>query len=196
MKKLQSIMPIANIPSVMEHGILCHTLAGILPHDSVAMQSAQEKRAGIKLPDGRPLHDFANVYFHARNPMIYKRRPEAAKLCVLQISEDVLKLKDVWVSDGNAASAGYTKFCRVEEMHDKLEWEIIYAQSWCHKGTNIADPVKKRIKQAEALVYECIHPKFIQGAYVIDLIRKQKLEDVGFELPIEISADLFFKSVN
>lgn len=191
-KEFQCIMPIENIPTVLEHGIVCHTLAEVLPHESVAMESAQEKRAKIQLPDGRPLHDFANVYFHARNPMMYKRRPQAGRLCILQISKEILNIEGVWVSDGNATSAQYVKFCRPAEMDDHLNYEMIYAQRWTETYSPYGSE-RKHAKCAEALVPDEIAPKYITGAYVIDEIRKQQLADKGFNKPITIDADLFFK---
>lgn len=38
------IMPLANVPSVLRHGILSNERAAKLVHHSVAMQAVQEKR--------------------------------------------------------------------------------------------------------------------------------------------------------
>jgi len=40
--ELHFIAPIANLPPIMEHGILCHKCAGQLEHHSVAMAEIQE----------------------------------------------------------------------------------------------------------------------------------------------------------
>lgn len=188
-------MPIENIPSVLQHGILCHALAGALPHTSIAMEAAQEKRDQIELPDGRPLHEFANVYFHARNPMMYLRRSEAGSLCVLQVSPGILDIPGVWVSDGNAASRNYVKFHRPTEMASSLNFDLIFARWWVETFTPFGSE-RKHAKCAEALVPDEILPNYITGAYVIDLIRKQKLEGKGFNMPITIDPDLFFKPVS
>jgi hypothetical protein len=65
------IMPLENIPSVLEHGILSHERMASLPHRSVAMQGVQERRDLKQVPGGLKLHQYANLYFHARNPMLY-----------------------------------------------------------------------------------------------------------------------------
>jgi hypothetical protein len=68
----QCIMPIGNVPSVMEHGILSYERAARLEHHSVAMQEIQDKRDQKQVPSGLRLHQYANLYFHARNPMLFR----------------------------------------------------------------------------------------------------------------------------
>ena len=55
------------------------------------------------------LHEYANLYLCARNPMLYKRRESHGTLCVLRVSTDVLDLPGVVLTGGNAAS-DYTAF--------------------------------------------------------------------------------------
>lgn len=78
--ELHCIMPLANVPSVMAQGILSYERAAKLPHHSVAMQPVQDKRDQKQVPGGLKLHQYANVYFHARNPMLFKRKDEALPL--------------------------------------------------------------------------------------------------------------------
>lgn len=185
-------MPIENIPSVLKHGILCHILAEALPHKSIAMKSAQEKRSEILLPDKRPLHEFANVYFHARNPMMYLRRSHAVSLCVLQVSPKILMIEGCWVSDGNAASRKYVRFYKPSEMDSKLNYDMIFARRWTDCYTPFGSE-RKHAECAEVLVPDEITPDHITGAYVVDLIRQQMLADNGFNKPITVDPDLFFR---
>jgi len=46
------------------------------------MEDVQEKREQKHVPGGLKLHQYANLYFHARNPMLYKRKTEINNLCV------------------------------------------------------------------------------------------------------------------
>lgn len=101
--ELQCIMPVKNIPSVLKHGILSNERAAKLPHDSVAMTEAQKRRDPKQVPGGLRLHQYANLYFHARNPMMYSRQEKAPDLCVLCVALEVLQLKGVVVADRNAA---------------------------------------------------------------------------------------------
>lgn len=91
--ELHCIMPIENLMSVMKEGILSHELAAKLKHHSVALQPVQDKRDKKQVPGGLRLHQYANLYFHARNPMMFKRKDTASELCVLQVSTMVLPLR-------------------------------------------------------------------------------------------------------
>jgi hypothetical protein len=102
-------MPLINIPSVLKNGILSHERAAKLSHVSVAMAEIQERRDVKQVPGGQKLHQYANLYFHARNPMMYKRLGQAADLCVLRVSCDVLGLPGVVLCDQNASS-DYVRF--------------------------------------------------------------------------------------
>ena len=66
-------MPMGNIASVMTHGILSYERASKLAHHSVAMQAIQDRRDQKYVPRGLRLQQYANLYFHARNPMMFKR---------------------------------------------------------------------------------------------------------------------------
>ena len=48
--ELHCIMPMANIGSVMSHGILSYDRAAKLEHHSVAMQPVQDKRDQKQVP--------------------------------------------------------------------------------------------------------------------------------------------------
>jgi hypothetical protein len=78
-------------------------------HQSVAMQEVQERRDQKHVPGGLKLHQYANLYFHARNPMLYKRKGEVANLCVLRISTEVRHIVGVVMTDRNASS-DYVRF--------------------------------------------------------------------------------------
>jgi hypothetical protein len=54
--EFQCIMPIANIPSVLLHGILSHERAAKLKHHSAAMQAIQDLRDQKQVPGGLKLH--------------------------------------------------------------------------------------------------------------------------------------------
>lgn len=102
----------------MERGILSYENAAKFKHDSVALQPVQDKRGQKQVPGGLRLHQYANLYFHARNPMLFKRKDEAPALCVLRISTQVLRLNGTVISDQNAAS-DYVRF-----LHPS-QWELL-----------------------------------------------------------------------
>lgn len=123
--ELHCIMPIANLGSVMAHGVLSYERAARLPHQSVAMQPVQDRRDQKQVPGGLKLHQYANLYFHARNPMLFKRLSEAGTLCILRVSTAVLALAGTVISDQNAAS-DYVRFYHPSQCQG-LDFDEIFA---------------------------------------------------------------------
>ena len=184
-------MPIGNIPSVLKHGILSHDLARKLSHFDVSMMEVQDRRDKIQVPGGLSLHCYANLYFDARNPMMYKRLAQVESLCVLSVSIDVLKLSGAMITDQNAAS-DYVRFYSPTELNN-LPFDRIFAEDWRHPDDEIAYWQHKSQKCAEVLAPNVIPTDFIQKAYVVNEIAKIKLSATGFPKSIEITPKLFFR---
>ncbi len=188
--EFQCIMPMENIPSVMVHGILSHEQASKLAHVTVAMQAIQDKRDKKHVPGGLKLHQYANLYFHARNPMMSKRRNEASKLCVLRVASRVLGIRGAVITDQNAAS-DYVRFYAPDQI-GLLDLDIIFARNWKHPGDLINEWRHSSAKCAEVLIPQKIPPELIEGAFVLNSVSKQSLIAVDFPHLITIDADLFF----
>ena len=185
------IMPLVNIHSVMQYGILSYDRASKLPHHSVAMQPVQERRDEKQVPGGLKLHRYANLYFDARNPMMYKRKDEANDLCVLKISVGVLELSGTVITDCNAAS-NYVRYLAPSQT-DVLDFDDIYALDWRHPNSPGRYYQHKSRKCAEVLVPHGVPPKYIEGAYVVDRDAITRLAALGFHAAIEINVTLFFR---
>jgi hypothetical protein len=192
--ELHCIMPMANIASVLQLGILSYERAAKLPHHSVALQPVQERRDQKQVPGGLKLHHYANLYFHARNPMLYKRLGEAATLCVLQVSVDIFGLPGVVITDCNAAS-GYARYLAPTQWQ-LLDFDDIYALDWRHPGDSPRYYQHRSRKCAEVLVPDRVESRFLRGACVMDAQAEQRLRGLGFGLPIRIDPVLFFKGTN
>ena len=189
--ELHCIMPIGNVPSVLEHGILSHARAARLRHRSVAPQPVQDRRDGKSAPQGLKLHQYANLYFHARNPMMVLRKEEAPVLCVLRVSTAVLEQDGVVITDCNAASS-YVRFLAPSQWKG-LNFDDIYAMVWTHPENEDREFQHKSRKCAEVLVPNSVEPRFLTGAYVVDAEAERVLAELGFRLPIEINPVLFFR---
>lgn len=183
------IMPMANMPSVMEHGILSCERAAKLPHQSVALQPVQNRRDRKRVPGGLKLHQYANLYFDARNPMLCKRLGE--ELCVLQVSTQVLDKAGTVITDQNAAS-DYVRFLAPSQW-DQLNFDAIFAADWRHPDDQIAYWRHKSRKCAEVLVQHCVPPEFLTGAYVADESDEASLTSLNCPLPITVRSSLFFR---
>lgn len=191
LNELHYIAPIRNVPLIMQDGILSHNRAKRIRHQSVAISEIQEKRARKVVPGGSPLHDYVNLYFCARNPMLYRLQKRHSELCVLQIDIHILDLPQVVITDGNAAS-GYTRFSPSPNGLEGLEYSAIFAEWWTHPDQRIEWENKRR-KCAEVLVPNKITPDYILGAYVSCETSQQQLLACGFSLPITIDGFLFFR---
>lgn len=190
--ELHCIMPITNMPSVLANGILSYERAARLRHASVAMQPVQDRRDQTRVPQGLRLHQYANLYFHARNPMLYKRRGEAGSLCVLRVSLDVMAISGVVITDSNAAS-GYARFLHPSQSR-LINFDDVLAETWTHPDDPRRYYQHKSRKCAEVLVPHRIAPELVRGAYVIDAATRTRLALSAPRLPITVDPVLFFRS--
>jgi hypothetical protein len=151
--ELHFITAILNVPSILQHGILSHNeiKQRRLEHVSVAMQEIQDRRDKVTVPGNRKLHDFTNLYFNARNPMMFTRQEQHRDLCVLRISKSILRERGVVISDRNA-SGGYARFAAYPDGLLAIDCETVFARSWNHPDDFFAHWRHKAAMCAEVLV--------------------------------------------
>jgi hypothetical protein len=194
--ELHYITHFENIISIRQGGILSHNQAESIPHNSVADEIIQSRRRSKSVPGGRHLHDYVNLYFHGRNPMLFKLKHKYgySQLCVLSISPEVLNLSRVIITSCNASS-DYALFKPAPEGLDIVDEELVFARYWTHPD-QFEKWRRASIKCAEVLVPDCVDKEFISKAYVSCRDSKIMLErimrDAGLNLNVEINADLFF----
>jgi hypothetical protein len=188
--ELHYITPVANLGSIKNHGILSHIRAAAKQHETVADQAIQDMRAKVRLPDGSRLHTYANLYFHARNPMMFKRLDRRHELCVLRISSDILDSEGVVITDRNAASP-YVRWAKAPAGLAIVDREMTYAPDWRHP-----DPIeywrRKSHKCAEVLVPDRVEPGFIFGGYALDKSICESCSITGCGEDWVSNPDLFF----
>jgi hypothetical protein len=189
--ELHYITSIQNVPSILKRGILCHRDAERIDHETIAMSEIQERRANKVVPNGGLLHTYVNLYFCARNPMMYKRAARHRELCVLQIDSEILDLPSVVITDGNAASS-YTRFWPSPQGIEKIDFDSVFAENWMD-GDQIMQWRKASRKCAEVLVPYSVDRKYVRGAYVSGPEARKNLEETGLDLPIAIDPPLFFR---
>jgi len=189
--ELHYITPIANVPSILQLGILSHARAQRLQPQSVAMQVIQDRRARVTVPGGRKLHEYANLYICARNPMMYKRQAQHQDLCVLRIRPEVIDLPGVVITDGNA-SGQYVRFAAAPEGLRIVDRELTFAEFWTDPNL-IIKWRKTAAKCAEVLVPDSVEPTYIMGAYVSCQQAVNRLQSLNINLPVSIDRHLFFQ---
>lgn len=191
LEELHYITHIANVLSILQNGLMSHSLAKKLPHKSVAMEEIQTRRAPKIVPNGFPLHNYVNLYFNARNKMMYRIKDRHEELCVLRIDPKVLDIKGTVVSDRNAAS-GYARFYPSPDGLKELDRGLIFATYWNH------DEVSETWRHgsivcAEVLVPEKIAPDYILGAYFSCEETRRGLIALHVGINIQLKPSLFFR---
>lgn len=189
--ELHYITAIANVPSILRHGILSHALAERLAHDSVAMPEIQERRSNKHVPGGRPLHEYANLYFDAHNPMLSKRRARNDDICVLRIDPAALDIDGVIVTDRNAARRA-VRFYNMVAGLAALDRDKLYARVWLHLNDPIEEDRHRALKCAEVLVPERLDARFVIGAYVANRAALKVFQQLKTGLPVRTRGGMFF----
>ena len=190
-KELHFITHIVNLPSISRLGIISRNKAirDDIQFEDVSEPGVQDRRIGKKIPGTtKEVHDYANFYFDAHNPMLSARRLRNNEICVLRINPDILNLKGVIVTDRNAARGCWFK--SVAEGLPLLDKDKIYATFWLHEDY-LEQERHKGIKCAEILVPECVESGYIVGAYVANRIALDAFTNVS-SLAVEIKSDFFF----
>jgi hypothetical protein len=189
--ELHYITPIENVLSILEHGILSNRQAARVSHTSVAMEEVQDRRRNKQIPGARPLHEYANLYFDAHNPMLSRRRDQNDVICVLRVDPAVLDVPGVIVADRNAAS-DWVRFDPVAEGILALDKDLVFAKYW----TNAQDPydamTRKSVKCAEVLVPDKVEPRFVVDAYVANERALLTFRSLETGLPVSVNSAMFF----
>jgi len=184
------IAPIANVGSILKHGILSHNRAARLSHLDISMPDIQQRRAQKRVFGGLALHDYANLYFKGRNKMMAKKRPQHAELCILRVVPDVLDLPGAVIADRNASMA-YVLFLESPAGLKKLSYEEVFVRSWICPGDEFRQRRLGGAVCAELLIPHKIDSKFIFGAYVNGQLSLSKFQGVCPSLPCAINSDIF-----
>jgi hypothetical protein len=189
--ELGYIVPVATVPSILQRGILSHRRAEKFQHESIALQDIQDLRAGKKVPNGRALHEYANLYICPRNPMLLKKSDIHEQISVLQVRVDVLDIRNAIVSDSNAASK-YARFRPAPAGLEIVDRDRTFAEWWAHD-----DQIEKwrhsAQKCAEVLIPDAVPASYIDGAYVSCDGSRERLQRLAPNLPITVDPHLFFQ---
>ena len=74
-----------------------------------------------------------------------------------------------------------------------LDFDDIYARDWRHPDDQIEEWRHKSRKCAEVLVPRRIEAAMLVGAIVVDETARTRLNLAGFNLPVSIDPDFFFR---
>ncbi|MGH3430646.1 MAG: DUF4433 domain-containing protein [Terriglobales bacterium] len=192
LKELQYIAHVDNVPSICSRGLLSHRKASTLDHHSVADPEVQDRRKGKRVPGGLLLHDYANLYITARNPMLFTKIEDGllAELCVVRISTAVLDLEDVVITDRNAAAFG-CRFKPASEGLADVDAELI-ARTYWNDGDALERERCWNAKFTEVLVPNRVDYRHLTGIYVGAKKARAALRTEDVPLTIAQNSNLFF----
>lgn len=192
LNELHFIAYISNIPSIQKNGILSRNEVKRrkISFKDISEQGVQDIRANKKIPGtAKFLHDYANLYFDAHNPMLSRRRSDNDEICVLRINRDVINVDGVIVTDQNAARECW--FMPVMEGIALLDKEDLYRVSWKDRNDSFNEYRQAGAKCAEILVPDCVKSGYIIGAYAANKTALDQLKGIC-QFPSQINTDLFF----
>ena len=192
--ELHYIAHVDNVESICSNGVLSHRRANRLNHTDISLAEVQDRRKGKRVPGGLLLHDYANLYVTARNPMLSKRIFDGwlEELCVMSVSAEVLERDDVVVTDRNAAKFGCS-FKPVAEGIEAIDFELLTRPFWTD-GDTLEQERCRNAKFTEVLVPHEVSPDHLRGIYVGTAAALRAMASRNLPLGATRNADLFFNS--
>jgi len=151
----------------------------------------QERRRNKQIPGARRLHEYANLYFDAHNPMLSRLREKNDEICILQVDTEVLNLPGVIISDINAAS-DWARYSPVTQGLEAIDRDRVFARYWTHPEDPNDERRHKLEKCAEVLIPDRIMPCYIRRAYVASDAALSRFRQLIIDLPVCIRSDIFF----
>jgi len=193
--QLYYITHIDNLPSILERGILSHSLIQKenIRFVHIYAEEIVSRRSRKMVTDNKTLWDFANLYFQPRNPMLYKVIHDKSidQIVVLGVRRDVMDNKGAFITDGNAASSP-TRI--VHGSQARTLWKEIVKNA--EIGWWKEEDGSKRKIMAECLIPDKILPEHIQTIYTANIKVSEKVKDIiqKFEFNNIIpEANMFFQ---
>lgn len=192
-EELHYICPTTNVPSIMSQGIVSHRAAKQLDHHSVADPTIQDRRSVARVPGGLRLHDYVNLYFNGRNPMMFTvvGSNGVDLMCLLRVSPNVLDLPGVVITDCNASS-DYVRFSDSATGLGRIDSDEVFARYWTHADYYAQLRHKSRMC-AEVLVPDVVDSSYVLGAYVASDAAAQSLQADTPSLSVSTDKYKFFR---
>lgn len=184
------IAHVSNLRSILELGILSHeeVIKQQLASKPIYDEKIVSKRQAKLTPAKSSLWTYANVYFQARNPMLYRVIHEQSKdsIIVLQISPDIFPSSGAFITDGNAAGSQTIFHPADQNGLKKLDEQTFKRQYWSEN-----DDSKRKI-MAELLIPQMIPAGKITSIYVATEEARSKVEKISKSIQAIVQPEFFF----
>lgn len=193
-KQLFYITHIENINSILSKGILSHQYIeeNNIPYIPIYDASIVSNRKERLTPAGQSLWHYANLYFQPRNPMLYRVVSEksAENIAVIGVVFNVISQRNVFVSDGNAASHASHIYPAGEHLKILRDLKQVLNSEWWTDE----DGSKRKI-MAECLMPERVTPDCIKTIYVADSDTAKRIKSkLSFDVPVIPEPKMFFEN--
>lgn len=165
---LYYICHVNNLHSILQEGLLSHNSVQAFKPETIYDKGIINFRKDIKPnPEkNETLWDFANLYFNARNAMLYRviHEQNLKNIAIIQFNKSILdyaKNNDSHISIGNAAHSE-SSFTDIENGLKQLKkvWAFWNKEYW-----NESDG-SKRLMMSELIVKDRIPARYIDSIYV------------------------------
>jgi hypothetical protein len=174
-RELYYITHVDNLSSIIKNGIYSHEFIHQknIPFTPIYNEQIVSNRKSITAPDGRSLWNFANMYFQARNPMLYQvvRTKSVEDIAIIGIDKSILNWPDIFITNGNAAHSQTEIFPSAQgrKIIPSILKEIDI-EYWTE-----ANGSKRKI-MAECLVPDFIPAHYIRSVYFGDINTRNKIQ--------------------
>jgi hypothetical protein len=180
------ITHISNLPNILRQGGLVANNAISGQYTNIAHQEIQTRRHSKQIPCGigGVLHDYVPFYFCRLSPMLYaisKNRVEGYSGGQAEVLYLAVKFSDIqqaglpWVFTDGHAAMDFSEFYTDPTHFDQVDWKLMQAQYWSDTDD---DPDRKRRRQAEFLVHQCVPWACITGIGVYDAAQQSRVASI------------------
>ncbi|SMN10900.1 ADP-ribose 1''-phosphate phophatase related protein [uncultured Candidatus Thioglobus sp.] len=192
---LYYICHIDNLQSILENGLLSHNKIQTLSPKIIYDESIISRRKDIKPnPEkNETLWDFSNLYFNARNAMLYRviHEQDLKNIVIIQFNKSVLdyaKRCNGYISIGNAAhSESYFSEITKGLKDLKKIWSFWNKEYWSESDGS------KRLMMSELIVQDKIPEDFIDSIYVASEAIGNKIKELTNFSNIITEPNMFFQ---
>ena len=169
-KFIYHMTSIDNLKNIISSGcLLSHNLVrkkGLINRD-ISDPSVQSRR--------KRLHDFVVFYFNPRNAMLYVQDYQN-DIIILAFSPLLMLNKETLFTNQNAATNGVQFYTSLDDL-DKLNWHMIFANSW-NSENEFERTIKKQTMQSEVLVPNIVDISNLECIYTSTSLTEDKVNEI------------------
>ncbi len=182
------ICHVSNIESILENGIFARAQIEEeeIKHTDIHNPQVLARR-DKEVPSGKNLREYVNLYFQARNAMLYRLIHNFGRedIVVLSIKSSVIELEGSYFTDRNAATHAAEFYSDIKKLN-RIDKKILKNEYWTD-----SDDTKQKM-MAEVLVADKISPDNIIAIYLLQKNDTIKKLAESKSIPVVTEPHMFF----